>query len=214
MTGKRGLFDVQGLTIGVILCALGILFLKSAGLVTGQAAGLALLLSYVLPWEFGVLFFAVGAPFLVLAWGRRGPVFTLRTLIVVIGISLSVEALGRVVLIADPGRPLAALLGGVLIGIGVLAVFRHNASAGGLSILSLVIEQKTGIKAGWVQLGVDGLIFLAACFVLEPTQVAYSFVAAALMNLIIIWNFDIRQARSGGPLVDDPAQSNGETLKS
>lgn len=205
MTAKRGLFDVQGLTIGVILCALGILFLKSAGLVTGQAAGLALLLSYVLPWDFGVLFFAVGAPFLVLAWHRRGRVFTLRTLLVIIGIALSVEGLERVVQISDPGRPLAAVLGGILIGIGVLAVFRHNASAGGLSVLSLVIEQKTGIKAGWVQLAVDGMIFLAACFVLAPAQVLYSFAAAALINFIVIWNFDIRQARSGGPLVEDSA---------
>ncbi|MBT8155944.1 YitT family protein [Epibacterium ulvae] len=207
MTAQRGIFDVQGLTIGIILCSLGIIFLTSAGLVTGQAAGLALLLSYVLPWDFGVTFFAVSAPFLVLAWRRRGRVFTFRTLIVVIGISLAVEALGRVVMIADHGRPLAALLGGILIGIGVLSVFRHNASAGGLSILSLVIEEKTGIKAGWVQLGVDALIFLAACFVLAPGQVFYSFVAAGLMNLIIIWNFDIRQARSGGPLVEDNAGS-------
>lgn len=207
MTAKKGIFDLQGLTIGVILCALGILFLKSSGLVTGQAAGLALLLSYVLPWDFGATFFAVSAPFLLIAYRRRGPVFTSRTLIVVVGISFAVEALGHVVLISDPGRPLAALLGGILIGIGVLSVFRHNASAGGMSILSLIVEERTGIKAGWVQLGIDALVFFAACFVLAPGQVFYSSIAAALMNLIIIWNFDIRQARSGGPLVEDSAGS-------
>ena len=203
MTTHRGLFDFQGLAIGVVLCSLGIVFLKSAELVTGQAAGLALLLSYVLPLDFGVLFFLVGAPFLVLAWGRRGKVFTLRTLVVVIAISLCTAALERVLPLSDPRPWIAAALGGLCIGMGVLAVFRHNASAGGLSILSLIVEEQTGIRAGLVQLIVDVMIFLAACLFLEPMAVFYSFVAAAVMNLIVMWNFDIRQARSGGPLVDE-----------
>lgn len=206
MKTKQNIFDLQGLAIGIVLCSLGIVFLKSAELVTGQAAGLALLLSYVLPFEFGTLFFAVGTPFLILAWSRRGAVFTLRTLVVVIGISLGTGFLEGVLPLVEPSRPVAAVLGGVCLGMGVLAIFRHNASAGGLSILSLVVEQKTGIKAGWVQLVVDVMIFLAAMAFLTPVAVIYSFVAAALMNLVIIWNFDIRQARSGSPLIEEAAR--------
>lgn len=206
MKTKQNIFDLQGLAIGIVLCSLGIVFLKSAELVTGQAAGLALLLSYVLPFEFGTLFFAVGTPFLILAWSRRGAVFTLRTLVVVIGISLGTGFLEGVLPLVEPSRAVAAVLGGVCLGMGVLAIFRHNASAGGLSILSLVVEQKTGIKAGWVQLVVDVMIFLAAMAFLTPVAVIYSFVAAALMNLVIIWNFDIRQARSGSPLIEEAAR--------
>ena len=190
-------FDLQGLSIGVVLISLGILFLQSAGLVTGQAAGLSLLLSYVLPFEFGTLFFATAVPFLALAWAQRGAVFTLRTLAVVIGISLTVEALQWLVEIRTPAPWAAAILGGICCGIGVLAVFRHNASAGSLSILSLVVEQRFGIKAGWVQLAVDAVIFTCACLVLAPAQVGYSFLAAGIMNLILVWNFDIRQSGAG-----------------
>ncbi len=206
MTAKQNIFDLQGLAIGIVLCTLGIVFLKSAELVTGQAAGLALLLSYVLPFDFGTLFFAVGTPFLILAWSRRGGIFTLRTLVVVIGISLGTGFLEQLLAIDHPHPVVAGVLGGVCLGMGVLATFRHNASAGGLSILSLVVEQKTGIKAGVVQLIVDVMIFLAAALVLAPGAVIYSFVAAALMNLVIIWNFDIRQARSGSPTIDAAAR--------
>lgn len=197
LTRHVRLFDLQGLSIGVVLISLGILFLQSAGLVTGQAAGLSLLLSYVLPFEFGAIFFATAVPFLALAWARRGAAFTLRTLAVVIGISLTVGALHWLVEIRTPAPWAAAVLGGICCGIGVLAVFRHNASAGSLSILSLVIEQRYGIKAGWVQLAVDAVIFACACLVLAPVQVAYSFLAAGIMNLILVWNFDIRQSGSG-----------------
>ncbi|CUH77476.1 hypothetical protein TRM7557_01392 [Tritonibacter multivorans] len=191
------LFDLQGLAIGVVLISLGILFLQSAGLVTGQAAGLSLLLSYVLPFDFGSIFFATAVPFLVLAWGQRGAAFTLRTLAVVVGISLTVEALHWLVDIRTPAPWAAAILGGICCGIGVLAVFRHNASAGSLSILSLVIEQRYGIKAGWVQLAVDAVIFACTCLVLAPMQVLWSFLAAGIMNLILVWNFDIRQSGTG-----------------
>lgn len=199
LTRQLDVFDFQGLAIGVILASLGILFLKAAGLVTGQAAGLALLLSYVLPLEFGALFFLVGVPFLALAWQRKGSAFTIRTLLVVLGISLCTEGLGRVLSFDQLDRIAAAVLGGVCCGIGLLAVFRHNASAGGMTILALIVEQRTGLRAGWVQLGVDAVIFLCATAVLSPAQVGLSFIAAVIMNLIILWNFDIAQAGTGRP---------------
>ena len=86
-------FDLQGLVFGVVMCSLGVVFLKAAGLVTGQTAGIALLLSYVLPLGFGPLFFMIGIPFLILAWSKRGAVFALRTVMVVLGISAGAQIL-------------------------------------------------------------------------------------------------------------------------
>ena len=53
LTLPISLYDIQGIAFGILMCSLAMLFLKSAGLVTGQLAGLALLLSYVVSMDFG-----------------------------------------------------------------------------------------------------------------------------------------------------------------
>lgn len=201
MTAKRILtpFDLQGLLFGVLMCSLGVVFLKSAGLVTGQTAGMALLLSYVLPFGFGPLFFAIGLPFLILAWVRRGAVFALRTVLVVLGISAGAQILPLYVTFAELHIGVAAVLGGLCSGAGLIAIFRHNASAGGMTILGIIIEHRTGFKAGWFQLGVDACVFAVSALVLTGEQLAYSFVGAMITNLIIVWNFDVAQSGTGRP---------------
>ncbi|WP_394689453.1 YitT family protein [Hoeflea sp.] len=187
--------DLQGLVFGVLMTSLGVVFLKAVGLVTGQTAGLALLLSYLLPFGFGPVFFAVSIPFMFLAWLKRGPDFTIKTLCAVAGISFAVPMLAAHIVIEAIPPLLAAILAGACSGVGLIALFRHNASAGGLGILALIIEQKTGFKTGWFQLCFDVCVFLLASLVLEPMQLLYSLVGAVVLNLIIAWNFTIDQSR-------------------
>lgn len=199
MRSFLNLFDVQGLVFGVLMTSLGVVFLKAAGLVTGQTAGLALLLSYVLPLGFGPLFFLIGIPFLVLAWTKRGGVFALRTVLVVVGISGLSQFLPQYLQFSMLHPVLASVLGGACSGAGLIAIFRHNASAGGMTILAIIIEQRTGFKAGWFQLAVDAAVFAAAAFVLSPAQLIYSLIGALITNLIIVWNFDVAQSGTGRP---------------
>ena len=195
MRSPISFYDVQGIAFGVLMCALAMLFLKSAGLVTGQLAGLALLLSYVVPLNFGALFLLVSLPFFVLAWVKRGPGFTLRTIAAVVGISVLGPQLAQFITFDSLDPFIAAAVGGACGSIGVIALFRHGASAGGGTILALVVEQKTGFKAGWFQLCVDGAIFLGAAFVLSWDLLIVSFLGAAVTNMLIAWNFDISQAQ-------------------
>ena len=51
---------------------LGICFLKSAGLVTGGVAGIALLVSYLVPLPVGVLFTLINIPFFLFAYPAHG----------------------------------------------------------------------------------------------------------------------------------------------
>jgi len=175
------------------MASLGIVFLKATGLVTGQTAGLAVLLSYILPYGFGILFFAISLPFFVLAWIRRGADFTVRTFAAVTGISVLSPYLVELMQFESIPPLLCAILAGACSGIGLVALFRHNASAGGLGILALIIEQKTGFKTGWFQLCFDAVVFAMALLVLTAEQVLYSFIGAALLNAIIAWNFKLDQ---------------------
>lgn len=187
------LYDFQGLCFGVLMASLSLVLLKGAGLVTGQTAGLALLLSYALPVNFGVLFFVIGFPFLILGWMKRGTIFALRTLFAILSISVLAPFMATMILFDTIDPLVAALTGGACASIGIIALFRHNASAGGITILALIIEQKTGFKSGWSQLIFDAGVFVAALFVLDPVLVACSFAGALMTNLMIAWNFNIGQ---------------------
>src|SRR5690606_29411914 len=82
----------------------------------------------------------------------------------------------------------AALVGGGLMGLGILSLFRHKASVGGINILALFLQERFGIRAGYFQLGVDAVILVIAFFVLPPDRVLYSILGARVLNMIIALN--------------------------
>ncbi len=180
--------DVQGLSLGVFLCGFGVHLLTTAGLVTGQTAGVAVLLSYLTGYSFGVMFFAVNLPFYLLAWRRLGAAFTIKSLVCVTLLSVVTELmpLGLTITALDP--VFAAVAFGALVGIGLLAMFRHNGSLGGLGVIALIVQDTTGFRAGWVQLIFDACIFSFALLVLPPSVVGYSLIGAVVLNLIITIN--------------------------
>ncbi len=180
--------DAQGLVFGALICALGIHILTSAGLVTGQTAGLAVLIGYVTGWSFGAVFFVVNLPFYALALARMGMGFTLRTFIAV-GLLSGFTLIIPEFVSFDRLHPLAAaILFGTVTGPGLLALFRHRASLGGVGILALWMQDRLAVQAGWVQLGFDAVLFAAALAVIDPLLVLYSALGAFIVNLIIAVN--------------------------
>ena len=180
--------DAQAFVLGAAMCALGIEFLRANGLVTGQTAGLAVLLSYVTPWSFGALFFAVNLPFWGLALLRMGPRFTVKSVIAVALLALFSDLLPRTVEFGRVEPAVGALLAGGCIGLGLIVLFRHGASLGGVGVLALWLQETTGVRAGWVQLAFDACLFAAAFGVMEPGLVVWSLLGAAVVNLIVAVN--------------------------
>ena len=177
--------DVQAFFLGTALCALGLVFLAHLGLITGQTAGLAVLLSYVTGWPIGLLFFAVNLPFYILAWLRLGPRFTIKTAIAVAMTSIWVELFPRLIAFEHLNPAFGALLAGAITGLGLMVLFRHGASLGGIGVLGLWLQDRVGLQAGWVQLGFDIALFAAALFVLPLPLVGWSLLGAVVVNVMI-----------------------------
>ncbi|TVP46489.1 MAG: YitT family protein [Halomonas sp.] len=184
--------DVMAMLLGTFFVALGVTFYTHAVLLTGSTAGLALLLSYmtsnVTGWGFGVYFFAINLPFYYLAVKRMGWSFTLRTFAAIGLVSLFSELTQGWVQFANVPSLYAALMGGALMGIGMLMLFRHRTSLGGINILALYLQDKHGWRAGYVQLAIDGVILLIALTQLPLDRVGYSVLGALTLNLIIALN--------------------------
>ncbi|RAK57485.1 YitT family protein [Phenylobacterium deserti] len=178
--------DVHAILIGASFCAFGIVMLKAAGLVTGGVAGAALIVSYLTGLPVGPTFFALNVPFYLLAWRALGPVFTARTLVtnsLLAGLSLMIP---QWVTFAGVDPVFAALFGGTIIGMGILALARHRSSVGGVGVLALWMQEKRGISAGKVQVCADVLIVGAAFFILPLDRLGLSILSAVALSLVMI----------------------------
>lgn len=180
--------DVQGLSLGIFLCGLGIHFLTTAGLMTGQTAGIAVILSYAMGWSFGVTFFVINLPFYVLAYRRLGAEFTVKSLISVTLLSVVTELIPLGITIDALEPALAAIAFGACAGIGLLAMFRHNGSMGGMGVVALLVQDTTGFRAGYVQLLTDAVIFAVAALIFPLEAIAWSLLGAVILNLTIAVN--------------------------
>jgi uncharacterized membrane-anchored protein YitT (DUF2179 family) len=73
-------------------------------------------------------------------------------------------------------------------GIGLLVLFRHDASLGGFNILALHLQKRFGWRAGLVQLGLDLLLLMSSALLLAPLAIVVSLVCAAVLNLCLAVN--------------------------
>ena len=180
--------DAQGIAFGVTMAAFGMHILTHMGFVTGQTTGIAVLLAHVTGLPFPAVYFTVTLPFLGLAWRRMGARFALRTLVTTGALSLMVALLPRWVDLGRIEPGFAAILFGLLFGIAALATIRHGGSFGGLSILWIELQDRTGFRAGTAQLLSDVVIFGLAALIFPLDTLAYSFLGAAVFSLFLAVN--------------------------
>lgn len=180
--------DAQGLVFGVSMAALGLHILTHMGFVTGQTAGLAVLIAHLTGLPFAVTYFGVTLPFLALAWRRMGWRFALKTLVTTAALSALVAVLPRWIELGRMDPIVAAVLFGMLFGIAALAVVRHGGSFGGLSVLWVELQDRTGFPAGHAQLLSDLVIFGAAALIVPWDVLGYSFLGAAVFALFLAVN--------------------------
>ncbi|WP_435237715.1 YitT family protein [Psychromonas sp. PT13] len=180
--------DAQGLLIGTLLAALGITFFKSTGLLIGGTAGLAFLGQYATSFSFSDVFFVINLPFYYLSYRQLGLAFTIRTFVSVFLLSIFVEYAPSFMQFNLLDPLYAAIIGGLLIGSGLLALFRHEASLGGLTILAQYLSQKYGISIGKFQMGVDCLVLFLSLFIIDLNAIVLSIIGAISYNLILVIN--------------------------
>jgi uncharacterized membrane-anchored protein YitT (DUF2179 family) len=180
--------DAQGIAFGVTMAALGMHILTHMGFVTGQTTGLAVLIAHATGLPFPAVYFTVTLPFLGLAWRRMGAGFALKTLVTTAALSALLALLPHWIELGRIEPAVAAVLYGLLFGIAALAAIRHGGSFGGLSVLWIELQDRSGFPAGHAQLLSDVVIFGLAALVIPVETLGYSFVGAAVFSLFLAVN--------------------------
>jgi uncharacterized membrane-anchored protein YitT (DUF2179 family) len=180
--------DAQAILTGALFIALGVAMFGRAGLLTGGTAGLAFLVHYATGWQFGPVFFVINLPFYGLAARTMGWAFTLKTFAAIAAVSLFSELMPRVLRFELLHPLYAGLMGGFLIGAGLLMLFRHKASLGGLNIVVLYLQNRRGWSAGTTQMLIDSAIVLAATVLVDLRLLLISILGAVALNLVVAIN--------------------------
>ncbi|ANX12375.1 hypothetical protein ABE41_010160 [Fictibacillus arsenicus] len=169
--------------LGLFLTAAGIKLLTVHSLTFGGTAGVATLGTFMTEWSWGILFLIVNLPFFVLSIKKLGWTFSLSTFLCILLISV-ISDLMDFVHFPTISPIIAAMIAGILIGIGVSFVLNSGASLGGIHILALYLEQKSDINRG-VSLFVTDFIIVSSAVVMFGFKNAFiSIIAITIASFL------------------------------
>lgn len=176
---------------GVIAASFNVL-LRPNGIAAGGVIGLSLVLSRVSGLQPALWQWLLNGALFLVGWLLAGKRFALK--------SALGAALLPLLVLATSGWPplttnplLAAIYGGMGVGIGVGLLFRGNGSVGGFTLAAQVVDKFSGIGRGRAVLILDGIVIGAAACVFDPEKAMYALIAAFVTGKTI----DVVQAGLG-----------------
>lgn len=157
------------IVLGSLFMAFGtVCFLSPNQIITGGGVGISLLLHALFPQiTLGIFMAIVSIPFLIMSYIYFGKYYLFKTFIVVILLSTFTDVLKEVLHVKSMTNDilLAAIFGGIFIGLGVGFVIKGRSSTGSTSVVGEIVAKKTKYKAAEVLLAIDATIMFASVFV-------------------------------------------------
>jgi uncharacterized membrane-anchored protein YitT (DUF2179 family) len=174
------------LTVGSIILAINFnIFLAPNKIAPGGVSGAAIIIHHFTDWLPGTTMLVLTIPMLILGFYYLGRYrFLIRASYVTVLYSLGIDAMATI-LPSGVGDDLLlnALYGGIIGGIGIGCIYRGGTSPAGTSVISRVLNLKTGIPNSQAYIIIDGGIILIAGLVFGWEMALYAFVT------LFMWGF-------------------------
>ncbi|CAM4476036.1 YitT family protein [Paenibacillus tarimensis] len=152
------------------------IFLVPNEIIDGGITGISIMLSELTPLPLGLYLFLINLPFLFLGYKQIGKTFAMSTLYGVAVLSISTYLLHYVKPV-EITEILAAIFGGVILGIGVGLVIRFGGSLDGTEIVAILISKASPFSVGEIVMFFNLFILLSAGFVFNWESAMYSILA-------------------------------------
>ncbi|MDD9268020.1 YitT family protein [Paenibacillus sp. GCM10023248] len=152
------------------------IFLVPNNIIDGGIVGISIILSHLTHFSLGIFLVLLNLPFLLIGYKQIGKTFALSTLFSVILMSIGTTLLHPVQAITiDP--LLAAVFGGIILGIGVGLVIRSGGSLDGTEIVAILVSKKSPFSVGEIVMFFNFFILGSAGFVFGWDHAMYSLIA-------------------------------------
>lgn len=178
-TARAWALDILAIVFGSALVAAGlVLFTIPNNIAPGGVSGLATALAHITPLSVGVWTLGLNIPLIGFAWWKLGFRPLLKTIVTTLLLSVFIDAFGLFLPAYTNNVLLAAVLGGVLFGVGMGIIFVRGASTGGTDLISLLLNRAfPNLSVGSLLLIVDATVVVFAVCVFKDIEVAlYSIV--------------------------------------
>jgi uncharacterized membrane-anchored protein YitT (DUF2179 family) len=177
-TGVYGeIWRMGCVVVGAVAVALAIrLFLVPNNIVDGGIVGISMIVSHMSGWMLGVLLFVFNLPFLFVGYKQIGKRFALYTFVAVAVMSVCTSLFIGVP--SATNEPLlAAVFGGILLGVGVGLVIRYGGSLDGAEIVAILLAKNVAFSVGEIIMFFNIFILGSAGFVFGWDRAMYSLIA-------------------------------------
>jgi uncharacterized membrane-anchored protein YitT (DUF2179 family) len=155
----------------------------------GGFTGLALVLHYLFPWlpSVSALYLMLNVPVFIMGWRMVGRRFLFYSLAGALILSMTLELVTWSFPPLD--RVMAALLAGIIIGVGMGLILRSLGSTGGTDILAVILVKRFSIRLGNTFLAFNAAILIAGGLAFSLEGALYTlvllFVSANITNLVV-----------------------------
>ena len=168
------------IVLGAAVYAVGFqFFCYPNAITTGGVVGMAMIINQLTNLPVGVLTILMNVPLFLIAWRHFGLDFLVGSLVGMGLSSVMVDLCATFGIVATEDPMLAALLGGVIKGIGLGMVYYVGATTGGIDIIIKFLRKRYSyINFGTLMLMMDAVIITAYAVILGRYESAmYSLVA-------------------------------------
>lgn len=165
------------LFLGTMITAVGLeIFLVPNNIIDGGVVGLSIMASYVTGLPLGLFLVLLNLPFLYLGYAQIGKTFALSTMFSIMSLAYWVSVLQPI-----PGLThdlfLAAVFGGIIIGVGVGLIIRYGGSLDGTEIVAIIMDKRTSFSVGECIMFMNLFILTSAGLIFTWDKAMYSLVA-------------------------------------
>ncbi len=171
--------------LGLLIATLAYkMYLIPNRVVSGGFTGIGQLLNHFTGLSVGTVNVLLNVPLFLVSMKSMGMPFGVRSLLAMFALSALIDLLPLPA--ATDDLLLAAVYGGVTMGIGFGLILRGSATTGGTDMLAALLHRI--IPQLRVSVGIfliDGLVIVASAFVFEPQSAMYGLISAFIANVLV-----------------------------
>lgn len=198
--------------IGVSLEAVALeIFLVPNGIIDGGITGISIMLSHITGLALGLFLFLLNLPFMILGYKHMGKTFTITSLGAIVVLSLLTVLFTEVpAFTQDP--LLAAVFGGIFLGIGIGLVIRNGGTSDGTEIVAVLFNKSIPFSVGETVMFFNIFILGCAGFVFGWNHAMYSLIAYFIAFKMIDITVEGLESSKSVWIISDKHTEIGDTL--
>lgn len=196
MKGKDLILTYLKIALGLVIFSVAFTcFMLPYQLVTGGVSGISAFIYYMTGFHASMSYFILNGLLMLVGLYSLGWRFCLRTLIATVAVSFMIEIMqGYLTTVGPDGKEhliriigdqrfMAAVIGGMLEGVGLAIVFLAGGSTGGTDIIVLTVNKFRNMSLGRIMLCIDVFIVSLSWFIYRDIETLVTCYIALFLSI-------------------------------